>query len=450
MSWHKIWLVIRREYLFNFKRPSFLFTAFGVPLISIGAMFLIIQFTANRESNLNNFQQVGYIDRPQLVDPAAPNPQNYFEITNPDQEMPVQTGSGSNLGEYYNGLEQYATQQLLAGTLDAYFVINSDYVLTGRVDLYARKTIPVALRNDIESFMRGQIAQQAPTDLPVAITVLTEQDYTLRDVQSGKEMSDAALAGRLLLPFIFALIYFMATTTTAQFLMSGVVEEKENRLMEIFATSLRPQELLWGKLLGLGALALTQVTLWGIGGLVIGLFNKDARAFITGAKFQPTDIALIVVLFVINFLLFSATMLGIGASVTAEAESRQFAGLFTFAGVLPLMLLTLFFQDPNGAIPVILSFFPLTAAVSLTLRLGLTTLPTWQIALSVVVQAVAVLVVMWLAAKVFRLGMLMYGKPLTPRTLWQALREGRTTLTTATDYTAARKPARKRKGFLRR
>lgn len=450
MTRRKIWLVLRREYLFNFRRPSFLFTAFGVPLLSLGAMFLIFQITANREQNLDDFQRVGYIDRAEIVDPAAPNPNGYFRITNPDQEMPVQTGSGSDLGEYFNGLEQYATQQLLDGDLDAFFVINNLYLFSGRVDLYAHKNVPTALRSDIESFMRGQIAQRAPVDLPVNVSVLTGQNVTLRDVDTGKEMSEAALAGRLLLPFLFVMIYFMATSTTAQFLMSGVVEEKENRLMEILATSLRPAELLWGKLLGLGALALTQVTLWASGGIVVGLLNEDARAFLSGAKFQAADIALIVALFIINFLLFSASMLGIGASVTAEAESRQFAGIFTFIGVLPIMLLTLFFQDPNGAIPVILSFFPLTAAVSLTLRMGLTTLPAWQMALSVAVQALSVLAVMWLAAKVFRLGMLMYGKPLTPRTLWHALREGRVTLTTAPDYAAAKAPAKKRKGFLRR
>jgi ABC-2 type transport system permease protein len=118
-------------------------------------------------------------------------------------------------------------------------------------------------------------------------------------------------------------------------------------------------------------------------------------------------------------------------------------------GVLPLMLLVTFFTDPNGPIPVILSFFPLTGATALILRLGLAALPTWQIVLSVAIQIVSVIGVMWLSAKVFRLGMLMYGKALTPRTLWQALREGKTTLTTAsTEYTA--KETRRKRGWFAR
>ncbi len=451
MTPHKIWLVLRREYLYNFRRPSFLFTAFGVPLLSLVAMFVLFQFTVKRESNLDDFQRVAYIDRAMILDPAGPNPAGYQRVVHPDVEMPVETSRGQTIGEYFNTLEQYASDQLVAGELDAYFVIPQNYTISGRVDLYSRKNVPQALIDDIEGFMRSQVAAKAPPGLPVPVARLQDQSYTLRDMDTGEELSDAALAGRMFLPFIFVMIYFMATNTTAQFLMSGVVEEKENRLMEILATSLRPAELLWGKLLGLGALSLTQIMLWAGAGLVISRLNSGAQTFLSGAKFQAGDIALIIVLFLVNFLLFSATMLGIGAAVTAEAESRQIAGFFTFLNVLPIMFLAAFISNPNGPLPVVLSFFPLTAAVSLTLRLGLTSLPMWQIALSVVVQFASALAVMWLAGKVFRLGMLMYGKRLTPRTVWAALREGRQILTAAPSEVRTSPPAsRKRKGLFRR
>jgi ABC-2 type transport system permease protein len=452
MSWRKIWLVLRREYLFNFRRPSFLFTAFGVPAISLGAMFLIIQFTSNRETNLDNYQHIGYIDEAGVVvspvtDPAA-SYYGYQSVMSPDLTAPAADDSAA-LQAYYGDLQAYATQQVVDNQLDAYFVISADYSLTGGVQLYSDKTIPQALHTNIEEFMRFQVGSRAPDDLSVPVSRLGEEHFTLRDINSNKEITQTALIGRVLLPFIFVMIYFMATSTTAQFLMSGVVEEKENRLMEIFATSLRPIEMLWGKLLGLGALALTQVIFWSAAGVLIAVFNQDARDFISGVTFKVTDIALLVVLFVLNFLVFSAGMLGIGAAVTAEAESRQIAGFFTFASVLPIMFLATFFSNPNGALPVFFTFFPLTAATGLMLRFAMTTLPTWQIALSVAIQVMAVIGAMWLAAKVFRLGMLMYGKRLTPRELWRAIREGRTVLTTATGENVA--PARaRRKGLFGR
>jgi ABC-2 type transport system permease protein len=426
MSWQKIWLVLRREYLYNFRRPSFLLTAFGVPLISFGAIFIVGRVTAQRETNLDSFQRVGYVDHAEIVSAEGSNPDGY---------QPV---------------EGDANQQLVDGNLDAYFVIAEDYILTGKIDLYARKSIPEVLRQHVEDFMRAQIVASVPGDLPVPQGRLQENpDISIRDLDTGDKLSEAALVGRLLLPFVFVLVYFMVTNTTAQFLMSGVVEEKENRLMEILATSLRPLELLWGKLLGLGALSLTQVVVWGIAGVLIVSVYSGARDFVSGATFQLTDIVLFVGLFLTNFLLFSAAMLGIGASVTAESESRQIAGVFTFITVLPLALLATFFTNPNGPLPLLFTFFPFTAAVALILRMGLTALPTWQIVLSVAIQLVSVFVVMWLAAKVFRLGMLMYGKRLSPGELWRALREGRLVLTTASSEGAPVTKAKK-KGWLRR
>ncbi len=446
----KVWLVLRREYAYNFRRPSFLFTAFGVPLLSLVAMFLIFQFSVARETELDKFQQVGYIDRALIIDPAGPNPADYTPVTDPDLPMPAADGQPDALPAYFDALEAHASEQLLAGEMDAYFVIPEHYVLSGQVTLVTRRSVPQALLDAVEGFLRAQIAHRAPETLPVPVERLASQNFTLRDLDSGDELSDAALLGRLLLPFVFVMIYFMATSTTAQFLMSGVVEEKENRLMEILATSLRPAELLVGKLLGLGALALTQVALWGAGGLLIALVNEDARTFLGGAKFQTTDLALIGVLFLINFLLFAASMLGIGAAVTAEAESRQIAGFFTFLAVLPIMFSVAFFTNPNGPLPLFFSFFPLTAAVGLTMRLGVTSLPTWQIGLSLIIQIAMALIIVWLAVKVFRLGMLMYGKPLTPRTLWSALREGRVTLTSApAEAGEAALAPRRRKGLFR-
>lgn len=421
MDWQKIWLVIRREYLVNFKRPSFLFTAFGVPAFSLIAMFLIIQLTTSRETSLDKFQNVGYIDSQGIIDASVETEEEFQPITAP----------GAEAGDIA-AQQAYANDLLNSGDLDAYFVITETYVLTGQIELYSTRNIPYALHENVESFMRTQIAARAPDSLPVTTDRLAAPaEMVIRDLDSDEELTEAQLIGRLMLPFIFVFIYFMATSTTAQFLMSGVVEEKENRLMEILATSLRPIELLWGKMLGLGALSLTQIVLWAAAGIALASFNDSAKDFIAGATFATGDLLLIGVLFIANFLLFAAIMMAIGAAVTAEAESRQFAGIVTFITVIPMALLVTFMTNPNGPLPLFFTFFPLTAAVGLILRLGLTDLPTWQILLSLAIQLVSTVAMMWLAAKVFRLGMLMYGKPLTPREFWRALREGRVTMTTA-------------------
>lgn len=436
-------LVLKREYTFNFRRPSFLFTAFGVPALTLVGMFVIIQFTADRETNTDAFQKVGYIDRAGIITETVPDFDTFAPVTDPALQAPGENVTAA--ATYYDALEASAQQQLNNGTLDAYFVLPDNYVLTGLVDLYADQNIPQALQEDVQNFLRAHIAALAPDGLPVSADRLANPvDVVMRDVDSNEKLDDFALIGRLLLPFLFAFLYFMATSTTAQFLMNGVVEEKENRLMEILATSLRPIELLWGKLLGLGALALTQIVLWAAAGVLIASQFEEARDFISGGALDVPALILMLVVFVLNFALFSAIMLGIGAAVTAEAESRQIASIVTLFNVAPIALLAVYFANPDGVLPLIFMFFPLTAGMGLIMRMGLTDIPAWQIALSLAIQVVSTIAIMWLAAKVFRLGMLMYGKRLTPRTLWAALREGSTTLTTATQEMNAL-PAQKKK-----
>ncbi|NLX10661.1 MAG: ABC transporter permease [Chloroflexi bacterium] len=439
MSWEKIWLVLRREYLYNFKRPSFLFTAFGVPLLTLVAMFLIFTFTADRETNLDNWQRVGYIDRAGVIDPAlaVENDVTFQPVTDPALDTPAADAPDDERRAYFDALEASAAQQVAADNLDAYFVVDEHYTLNGQVTVSSERNLPAALTSDIEDFMRAQIAAQAPAELPVSVERLSDpMSVVIRDLDNDEELTETMLVGRIMLPFVFVFIYFMATSTTSQFLMSGVVEEKENRLMEILATSLRPLELLWGKMLGLGALSLTQVALWAGAGVVLASLHEGASELFSGTTFQAGDILLVLVLFVTNFLLFAAIMMAIGAAVTAEAESRQVASVITLITVAPMALLVTFFNNPDGPLPLFFTFFPLTSAVGLILRMGLTTIPTWQIVAVLAIQVVSVLVLMWLAAKIFRLGMLMYGKPLTPRTFWNALREGRVVLTTATESQA--------------
>ncbi|RPI94354.1 MAG: hypothetical protein EHM39_12310, partial [Chloroflexi bacterium] len=120
MSWQKIWLVMRREYEFNFRRPSFLFSAFGVPALTFVAMFFIAQFTADRETNLQAYQQVGYIDQAGIVTADVRDMDadyaGYVPVISPDVTEPAEDDSAARTA-YFNELEAYAAQQVAAGDL---------------------------------------------------------------------------------------------------------------------------------------------------------------------------------------------------------------------------------------------------------------------------------------------------------------------------------------------
>lgn len=404
---HKIWLIARREYLYNFRRRSFLLTAFGVPAFSLLMTFIIINLAGDTFTATGQLGTIGYVDEAGLLVDAVEQPAEYTAFETEDA----------------------AHQALLAGEIGAYFVVPENFLQLGTVDAFAEANVPEGIQDQFTEFLETNLIAFAPVEVPVD-RLLDPMNVKMVDIATGDvlEGEDAFIA-RFMTPFVFAFIFLMAVNTTSQFLMSGVVEEKENRMMEILITSVKPLEMLWGKVLGLGALGLTQVALWGVAGILF--LQTPGNSDIAELVRIPADFVIIsLVYLLLGYFLFASILAGVGASVTAEQEGRQFSALITLPSVLPFMLMITFIQDPNGAVPVLLSLFPLTAPVSMIMRLPLTTVPAWQLGLSLGLMVVSVVVVMRLAATVFRIGLLMYGKRLSLRAIVAAVRQGRRTMLT--------------------
>ncbi len=407
----KIWLIARREYLFNFKRRSFLFSAFGVPIFSLVLMFVIINLAKTTTTQTGQLGQIGYVDKAGILENPVETPEEYIAF--PEEEA--------------------AHQALLNGEIGAYFVVAPNFMNSaGEVDAYGLDGVPDGIKNQFEEFIQANLARLVPENVAMD-RIRDPMNVTVVDAATGNELEgEAAFMGRFMAPFILAFVFLMAVNTTSQFLMSSVVEEKENRMMEILLTSCTPLQMLWGKVLGLGLLGLTQVVLWiGAGALIISGQSEGVSAFLSGVRLTPDIVILGLLYLVLGYFFFSGVMAGVGASVTAEREGQQFAGFFSVLTVLPMALLITFMEDPNGALPVFFSIFPLTSPVGMLMRMPMTTVPTWQIVLSVGLLAVTVFATIWLAARVFRLGLLMYGKRLTVREIIAALRQGRQTIVSA-------------------
>ena len=200
-----------------------------------------------------------------------------------------------------------------------------------------------------------------------------------------------------------------------------------NWLRAALPTSSRPAEMLWGKLLGLGALGLTQIIVWGMLALILatigGSFNVGAA--LTNAQLTPGSLLVMVVFFIFGYLLYGAIMAGIGVIGNAEQDSRQIAGIVTLISVLPFILLVSLISNPNGLLPILLSLFPLTAPLTMIMRMGFGPVPAWQIVLSVSLLMLSSFATVWLSARLFRIGMLSYGKRLNIREIVGAIRAGR-------------------------
>ncbi|MEZ4671655.1 MAG: ABC transporter permease [Anaerolineae bacterium] len=213
----------------------------------------------------------------------------------------------------------------------------------------------------------------------------------------------------------------MSSNVTSGFLMNGIVEERTSRIMEILVTSVTPLQMLLGKILGLGALGLTQLVVWGIAGAVL-IGAGQTLPFLKGVSF-PLDMAVIfVVFFVLSYFLLASLMAGLGAVAGSEQESRQYSTVLSLVFVIPMIMITTFITDPNSPLAVALTFIPVTAPMTVLLRMGFGSVPLWQIILSLVILFASSVFVVWASARVFRWALLLYGKRITVREIWRVIR----------------------------
>jgi ABC-2 type transport system permease protein len=196
------------------------------------------------------------------------------------------------------------------------------------------------------------------------------------------------------------------------------VEEKENRTMEIVVTSVSTDEMMAGKVVGNLAVGLTELLVWIGFGMATLFFLRANPAQVGNFNLDPGYLILSFVILLPAFVMVAGLMAAAGVTATDTREAQQIAGMFTLPVVVPFWLIVPLMESPNSPLSVGLSIFPLTAPISLTMRAAFTDVPAWQIALSLGLLVVCAVGAIWLAARVFRLGMLRYGKRLSLREIF--------------------------------
>jgi len=215
----------------------------------------------------------------------------------------------------------------------------------------------------------------------------------------------------------------MTIFVTSGYLLQGVAREKTSRVMEILLSSVTARELLAGKVLGLGALGLTQIVIWllssiALSGGAVGLLGVTIPLLV-----RPEVLVLGVVYYVLGFLVYAVLMGGVGALGTTQQESQQLAGIFSMMAAIPLMVGGFMFSNPNMTFVRVLSWFPFTAPTMMLLRLPMVEVPVVDIVGSIAVLIITIPAVLWAGSKVFRMGLLMYGKRPSLRQVLRALRQ---------------------------
>jgi ABC-2 type transport system permease protein len=252
---------------------------------------------------------------------------------------------------------------------------------------------------------------------PVEIRRLTQAPpVAIHRLDASGERSTNEIASRIL-PLAFMMLVMIAVLTAGQHLMTSTIEEKSSRVIEVLLAAVSPMQLMAGKILGQGAVALLMLGVYsGLG--LLALLSLAAIGLV-----QPIQVLYLLLFFLIAFLTIAALMAAIGAAVNELREAQTLLTPVMLILVLPMMLWLPISRDPNGSLATVLSLTPGIGPLIMVMRTSSSNPPPeWQIALAVLIGIAGVFAAIWLAGKVFRVGLLMHGKPPNLATLWRWIR----------------------------
>ncbi|HTX89890.1 MAG TPA: ABC transporter permease [Anaerolineales bacterium] len=393
----KIGLVALHEYRRHVFNRRFIFGLLSVPLVIIllvGLVFLIISMD-------NNTTPIGYVDHSGLLSNPVPVP----KAEPPYKPVPFVAFD----------TEEAARAALDAGKLQAYYVLPADYLTTGELRVVHAVQIKDPARVQFYNFLGANLLKN--TDPVIATRLVKGADLTVQSADGTRSLSSNSWFS-FLVPMIAGIGFIIAMFTSGGYLMQAVVEEKENRTMEVIVTSVTPNELMAGKILGDTAIGLTQILLWILFIVIPILVGRSSLKFLQGIQVSTQTLVVMLAVMLPSFVLVAALMATIGATVSEAREGQQMTGLISLPIWIPYMLFGLLMSNPNSPIALVLGMLPLTAPVTMLVRDGLTILPAWQIAVSSAIQVLFAIGGIWLAGRAFRLGMLRYGKRLAWRELF--------------------------------
>lgn len=396
----KTWLVAKSSYKRQIRSGNFLILTFGLPVLMVLAG--AIPFILNADASLPS---IGFVDQTGELAPVA-------QVLSGDQALQVETFSRT----------EDARAAYQRGDIDGFLVVPQRYLEGEPVIFYGEEAPNAATEEALASLLRRALLPDQPSWLFERLSNPSQRVFVA--LESGEEIAEGpALILRFAAPAALGMLFALAVLLGSSQMGAAVVREKDRRAIEIVVTSLRIRELVAGKVLGVSLLTLTQFAIWGLGGtLAVGLALANV-ADLQELAIPWTALIWALLLGVPGYLLYGTLAAGLGVIAGDHQQARQLAGFLGFVAFVPFWFLGVLVKAPNGALAIAASLFPLTSPMFSLFRMVLTDVPTWQLATSLALILASLAATIWFVARIFRAAMLVYGKPLRPQQILDAVRQ---------------------------
>ena len=409
--------VIRREYLQRVKSKWFLISTFGAPMFFLGVAVVPIIYEMGREESRRS---IAVVDETGAL---------------ADRLEPLLEEAGFSVELAPSGSEDSLRAQALQGDLGGYLVLDETALTRGHMTYYGSQG-PGVVRG---MTIRGAVVQSAlearlsEAGIEVDLEALFAGGSMDLRILEGEGVGTTEDEPEFVGVFSGALLLYMVVLMYAAAVMRAALEEKTGRVVEILISSVRPWELMLGKIIGVGSVGLTQLAVWilcGVLGITLGLpalvaARPDLVDPEVVAQALPGAglLVLFVALFLGGYFLYAALYSAVGAMCSSEEEAQQAQFPVLFLLVAPILVLMPVMEAPNALWATIMSMVPFFSPVLLYARAGSGSIPAWQIGASLAFLYLGVWVVAWVAGRIYRVGILMQGKRPTLPELWRWVRE---------------------------
>ena len=421
---NKILLILQREYLVRVQKRSFVIMTLLGPLL-IAAIYSVPVILALRDSKART---IAVIDESGLLKGDFKGDK---KLTFKSMSGPLLAGKQAVLDEKY-----YAVLYIPKITVDD----------PSGIKLFSKKGISLEVESAVERSLKREIEgvklRQAGIDTHVLERVNTSVSIDTKNLtgDDGDGEKDSSTGAAFVVGFAAAFIIYISIFIYGVQVMRGVIEEKTNRIVEVIISSVKPFQLMVGKITGIALVGLTQFLLWivlgtAISTVAIGMLRStsgadqeqvsealkespglEQRANMPEkvmAAFNTLDVPLLLGSFLFYFLggylIYSALFAAVGAAADSETDTQQFMFPITIPLILSFVLAQYVIQNPDGPLAFWLSMIPLTSPIIMMVRIPFNP-PAWEIALSMVLLVLGFLLITWIAARIYRVGILMYGK----------------------------------------
>jgi ABC-2 type transport system permease protein len=402
-----VFVIIKREYLTRVKSKAFVIATVLMPVLMVGFTTLpvILAMKGRTERKLVVLDQSA---QPELFDITKRIMENRSSQTRFDMTK-IEVKTDQDRAE----LAKKYSQEVLDDTTKAYMVWPSDIMSGGIPEYHAKSATDFGI-GDLERSLSDAVVKVRLTGAGLDPEKIA--DYTkglsLKNISDGPEGGREEKGQSFIIAIIMMVLIYTTILTYGISVMRGVIEEKQSRIAEVVVSSVRPFQMMMGKLVGIGLVGLTQYMIWVASAALLSVFGVSmlARGGVTLPRFPMAMLFSFVGFFVLGYFLFATLYAIVGSIVTTEEEAQGIQFPITMVIILPMMIMWAVMKDPGAPLALVLSMIPFFAPTLMMLRVSMISPPVWQILLSMGLMLISIFGVVWLAAKIYRVGILMYGK----------------------------------------